>query len=103
MGSQMEKGGAAWRGYFPVGGELTSGRPDVKVSGGVSRVAQCARDGYQCAYVCVCVCVCGDQEGIYFGTELPDDDVRVRAGTPLHGRNMWPVRAKGAALGDQCM
>jgi len=27
---RMEKGGKAWRGYFPVGGELTSGRPDRK-------------------------------------------------------------------------
>lgn len=26
----MEHGGAAWRGWFPVGGELTSGRPDRK-------------------------------------------------------------------------
>ena len=26
----MAKGGKAWRGYFPVGGELTSGRPDIK-------------------------------------------------------------------------
>ena len=26
----MEKGGRAWRGYFPVGGELTSGRADHK-------------------------------------------------------------------------
>lgn len=26
----MAKGGPAWRGFFPVGGELTSGRPDVK-------------------------------------------------------------------------
>jgi isopenicillin N synthase-like dioxygenase len=26
----MEHGGNAWRGYFPVGGELTSGRPDNK-------------------------------------------------------------------------
>ena len=26
----MERGGRAWRGYFPVGGELTSGRPDLK-------------------------------------------------------------------------
>ena len=26
----MEKGGKAWRGYFPVGGELTSGEPDLK-------------------------------------------------------------------------
>ncbi|MGV8996567.1 MAG: isopenicillin N synthase family dioxygenase [Parvibaculaceae bacterium] len=26
----MEKGGRAWRGFFPVGGELTSGRPDLK-------------------------------------------------------------------------
>src|SRR5262245_59969526 len=26
----MAHGGRAWRGYFPVGGELTSGKPDVK-------------------------------------------------------------------------
>ena len=26
----MARGGRAWRGYFPVGGELTSGRPDQK-------------------------------------------------------------------------
>ncbi len=26
----MAKGGCAWRGYFPVGGELTSGAPDRK-------------------------------------------------------------------------
>lgn len=26
----MERGGRAWRGFFPVGGELTSGRPDQK-------------------------------------------------------------------------
>jgi isopenicillin N synthase-like dioxygenase len=27
---RMELGGHAWRGYFPVGGELTSGKPDLK-------------------------------------------------------------------------
>ena len=26
----MSLGGRAWRGYFPVGGELTSGKPDIK-------------------------------------------------------------------------
>lgn len=26
----MAKGGLAWRGWFPVGGELTSGKPDLK-------------------------------------------------------------------------
>ena len=26
----MRHGGRAWRGFFPVGGELTSGRPDLK-------------------------------------------------------------------------
>jgi isopenicillin N synthase-like dioxygenase len=26
----MDRGGRAWRGYFPVGAELTSGRPDLK-------------------------------------------------------------------------
>lgn len=55
----MSRGGRAWRGYFPVGGELTSGRPDLK-------------------------------EGLYFGEELSEDDERVRAGMPLHGRNVFP-------------
>lgn len=55
----MERGGRAWRGYFPVGGELTSGAPDQK-------------------------------EGIYFGSELSDDDPRVASGLPLHGRNLFP-------------
>jgi isopenicillin N synthase-like dioxygenase len=55
----MSKGGRAWRGYFPIGGELTSGIPDRK-------------------------------EGIYFGTELGEDDPRVVAGLPLHGRNLFP-------------
>ncbi|HET9237869.1 MAG TPA: 2-oxoglutarate and iron-dependent oxygenase domain-containing protein [Oligoflexus sp.] len=27
---RMALGGKAWRGYFPVGGELTSGKPDLK-------------------------------------------------------------------------
>lgn len=27
---RMEKAGRAWRGYFPIGGELTSGQPDLK-------------------------------------------------------------------------
>jgi isopenicillin N synthase-like dioxygenase len=55
----MARGGPAWRGYFPVGAELTSGRPDLK-------------------------------EGLYFGAELGEDDPRVRAGLPLHGRNLFP-------------
>ena len=57
----MPRGGRAWRGWFPVGGELTSGVPDLK-------------------------------EGIYFGAELPSDHPRVRAGTPLHGPNLFPRR-----------
>jgi isopenicillin N synthase-like dioxygenase len=60
----MSLGGAAWRGYFPVGQELTSGRPDRK-------------------------------EGIYFGTELPPGDPKVRAGTPLHGPNLFPAEPPG--------
>ncbi len=63
----MERGGRAWRGYFPLGGELTSGAPDWK-------------------------------EGIYFGAELGDDDPRVRAGTPLHGRNLMPPGLGAAVL-----
>jgi isopenicillin N synthase-like dioxygenase len=60
MAIAMDRGGSAWRGYFPVGGELTSGRPDGK-------------------------------EGIYFGIELPPTHPAVRAGTPLHGPNLFPV------------
>ncbi len=30
MQISMDQGGIAWRGFFPVGGELTSGRPDIK-------------------------------------------------------------------------
>ena len=56
---RMERGGRAWRGYFPLGDELTSGQPDQK-------------------------------EGLYFGAELDEDDPRVRAGLPLHGRNLFP-------------
>jgi polar amino acid transport system ATP-binding protein len=55
----MAAGGRAWRGYFPLGGELTSNRPDWK-------------------------------EGLYLGSELPPDHPRVRAGTILHGPNLWP-------------
>jgi isopenicillin N synthase-like dioxygenase len=61
---RMALGGRAWRGYFRVGDELTSGRPDQK-------------------------------EGLYCGAELPPDDPRVRAGTPLHGPNLFPVRPEG--------
>jgi isopenicillin N synthase-like dioxygenase len=56
----MSRGGRAWRGYFPVGRELTSGKPDRK-------------------------------EGLYFGAELPPDHPAVRAGTPLHGPNLFPA------------
>jgi isopenicillin N synthase-like dioxygenase len=61
MAIGMARGGRAWRGYFPVGAELTDGRPDRK-------------------------------EGLYFGTELADDHPLVRAGTPLHGRNLFPAQ-----------
>src|SRR5262245_30537090 len=30
MAIEMSRGGRAWRGYFPVGRELTSGKPDRK-------------------------------------------------------------------------
>jgi isopenicillin N synthase-like dioxygenase len=56
----MAHGGRAWRGWFPLEGELTSGVPDRK-------------------------------EGFYVGAELPRDDPRVRAGTPLHGSNLFPL------------
>lgn len=60
----MAHGGRAWRGWFPLGGELTSGQPDRK-------------------------------EGLYFGTELAQDDPRVQAGWPLHGANLWPRQVPG--------
>jgi len=55
----MVHGGRAWRGYFAVGDELTSGVPDRK-------------------------------EGLYLGTELPPQHPLVRAGTPVHGPNLFP-------------
>jgi len=57
---RMARGGRAWRGYFPVGDELTSGQPDWK-------------------------------EGLYFGAELGAEHPLVRAGTPLHGANLFPA------------
>jgi len=60
----MSRGGRAWRGYFPVGGELTSGKPDLK-------------------------------EGIYFGAELGADHPLVKAGTPMHGANLFPSGIPG--------
>ena len=56
---RMQLGGRDWRGYFPVGDELTSGKPDQK-------------------------------EGLYFGAELRDDHPQVKAGVPLHGKNLFP-------------
>lgn len=56
----MAHGGRAWRGWFPVGGELTAGAPDLK-------------------------------EGLYFGSELPPEHPRVRAGLPMHGANLFPA------------
>ncbi|HYH99321.1 isopenicillin N synthase family dioxygenase [Hyalangium sp.] len=64
MAIRMALGGRAWRGFFPVGGELTSGRPDRK-------------------------------EGLYFGTELDPGHPLVRAGTPLHGPNLFPREPAG--------
>jgi isopenicillin N synthase-like dioxygenase len=57
----MSRGNQAWRGYFPVGQELTSGKPDLK-------------------------------EGIYLGEELPVTHPLVKAGTPLHGPNLFPAQ-----------
>ncbi|MGE0637807.1 MAG: isopenicillin N synthase family dioxygenase [Bacteroidia bacterium] len=57
----MQLGGKAWRGFFSVGGELTSGKPDIK-------------------------------EGIYFGTELDQNNPQVLAGTPMHGQNLFPEK-----------
>lgn len=37
------------------------------------------------------------KEGIYFGTDLPPDDPRVRSGLPLHGANLFPDRPVGLA------
>jgi isopenicillin N synthase-like dioxygenase len=59
MRIRMALGGRAWRGYFPLGGELTSGKPDQK-------------------------------EGLYFAAELSDDHPLVQAGTPIHGKNLFP-------------
>lgn len=70
MKIDMSKGGKAWRGYFPVNGELTSGQPDLK-------------------------------EGIYFGQELSAENPLVKAGTPMHGANLFleqPLHFKETVL-----
>jgi isopenicillin N synthase-like dioxygenase len=64
MQLRMALGGRAWRGYFRVGDELTSGRPDQK-------------------------------EGLYFGAELAAGHPLVRAGTPMHGPNVFPADLPG--------
>src|SRR5262245_39359691 len=64
MRIRMALGGRAWRGYFRVGDELTSGKPDQK-------------------------------EGLYFGAELAADHPLVKAGTPLHGPNLFPEKPAG--------
>ena len=61
---RMALGGRAWRGFFPVGEELTSGKPDRK-------------------------------EGLYFGTELGPEDLRVQAKLPMHGPNLFPADPPG--------
>jgi isopenicillin N synthase-like dioxygenase len=63
---RMALSGRAWRGFFRVGDELTSGKPDQK-------------------------------EGLYFGAELAADHALVRAGTPLHGPNLFPAEPPGLA------
>lgn len=63
----MSKSGKAWRGYFGVGDEVTSGIPDQK-------------------------------EGIYFGTEIVEEDSR-----PLHGMNQWPGGPMGEVMKDSVL
>lgn len=57
----MSRGGRAWRGFFPVGGELTNGKPDVKEGIYFGQHA----DGEQLGNV-------------------------GKSGVPLHGENVYP-------------
>src|SRR4051812_6028470 len=57
----MRHGGRAWRGWFPLGGELTSGRPDMKE---------------------------GIYYGTEFAADDPRVAVEHR---PLHGPNLFPA------------
>jgi isopenicillin N synthase-like dioxygenase len=66
---EMPRAGPAWRGWFPLRGEVTSGVPDRK-------------------------------EGLYVGVEHPADHPRVLAGTPLHGRNLFPPGGIGPTVGE---
>ena len=56
----MSKGGRAWRGYFPVGNELTSGKPD------------------------------GKEGLYFGTEIEDNNHPKVRANIPLHGRNQFP-------------
>lgn len=40
------------------------------------------------------------KEGLYLGSELPDEDPRVRSRTPMHGRNLLPDASATPALQD---
>ncbi|HTZ79861.1 MAG TPA: 2-oxoglutarate and iron-dependent oxygenase domain-containing protein [Stellaceae bacterium] len=59
------KASPLFRGYFPLGGEIT----DPAVGGDV-------------------------KEGFDIALDLPPDDPDVRAGKPLHGPNQWPAGAE---------
>ncbi|MFF3444388.1 isopenicillin N synthase family dioxygenase [Streptosporangium sp. NPDC002721] len=94
----MERGGRAWRGFFPVGGELTSGRPDLKEgiyfgaepaepaeptrSAEAPGSAKSLRSPEPPGSV--------KSPGSAGSPEPPGGDPRARL--PLHGRNLFPAQ-----------
>ncbi len=70
-----------FRGFFPLGDELTSGRP-----GGSCAARATVQDKH--------LRLCADwKQGLYFERELDDTHHHVQAGTPMHGKNQFPPSA----------
>jgi isopenicillin N synthase-like dioxygenase len=93
MALRMALGGRAWRGYFPVGVSKplqrsvapTARSCNPKCTGIVNSHINFALQGELTS---------GKpdmKEGLYFGTELPEDHPLVLAKTPVHGSNLFPT------------
>eukprot|EP01079_Euglenida_sp_SAG-EU17-18_P001318 gene1319-2731_t len=111
----MARGGKAWRGWFRVGEEFTSGRPDMKegyyfgshTDPSAPQVAVPGPDAvwtrpppvlYPCTPVPLYPCTLPH---LYFTLALPctlplsGDSFAPLADLPLHGQNIWPDRPQG--------
>ena len=77
----MSKGGKAWRGWFAVGDELTSGLPDQK-EGNKFNNNLFLKKSLLIQFTFIF------QTGLYFGKELAESE----SSLPMHGPNLFPER-----------